>query len=608
MKTIVEDYRDRSTRNLRRVVFTIIVLLTVVGPSDFANDIATVSIGFYENRPKIFTNAQGNPAGFWPDIIEYIADKEDWSIRWVSGTWAECQRRLESGEIEIMPDVAFSDERSQQYDFSNETVFVNWGILYARAGLETSSFTDLEGKSIAVMEGSIHTRRIQELTEDFDIDCSFIIVPDYHGVFELLENGTADIGVVNRIFGNTFEHDYQVQRTPIIFNPRELRFALPKGSALSATLIDTLDNYIVQLKSDPNSIYYTSMEKYLAGAVSKPKAVFPAWAKQALIALSFVLVLLIGGAIIPRLQVSRRTAKLTKANEDLKIEGRERKRAKEKLQRHREHLEELVKERTSELEEKNIDVEQANERLKELDRLKSIFLASISHELRTPLNSIIGFTGILLQGISGPLSGEQKKQLTAVKGSGQHLLDLINDLLDVSKIEAGKVKVSVEEFALAGVANEVTEAISPAANNKELDVVTEVQDDIVLLSDRRRIKQVLVNLVSNAVKFTDHGQVTITGKRLENEQVEFQVSDTSIGMKREDVQRLFQPFQQIDESLTKEHEGTGLGLYLCKKIVDLLGGTIKAESEYGKGSEFIVTLPLRHRSEKRGTSEEDPGS
>jgi len=294
------------------------------------------------------------------------------------------------------------------------------------------------------------------------------------------------------------------------------------------------------------------------------------------------------------------TSKLQETVVTLEKEITERIGAEEELTKHREHLEELVSERTGQLEEKTIELEQVNERLKELDHLKSMFLASMSHELRTPLNSIIGFTGILLQGISGPLSDEQKKQLTMVKGSGQHLLDLINDLLDVSKIEAGKVEVFVEEFALAAVANEVTAAISPVATNKELDVVTKLQDDIVLLSDRRRVKQVLTNLVSNAVKFTDQGQVTITGRRLDNDQVEFEVGDTGIGMKQEDIQRLFQPFQQIDESLTKEHGGTGLGLYLCRKILDLLHGEIRVESEYGTGTTFTVTLPLQHESETRG--------
>jgi signal transduction histidine kinase len=300
------------------------------------------------------------------------------------------------------------------------------------------------------------------------------------------------------------------------------------------------------------------------------------------------------------------THKLKESYTGLNEEITARKQAEKELTKHREHLEELVNKRTSQLKEKTIELEQVNERLKELDHLKSMFLASMSHELRTPLNSIIGFTGILLQGISGALSDEQKKQLTMVKGSGQHLLDLINDLLDVSKIEAGKVEVFVKEFALAAVANEVTAAISPAANKKKLNVVTKLQDEIVLLSDRRRIKQVLMNLVSNAVKFTDQGQVTITGKRLDNDQVEFEVTDTGIGMKQEDIQRLFQPFQQVGESLAKEHGGTGLGLYLCRKIVDLLHGEIRAESEYGTGSTFTVTLPSRHESgETRRMSEED---
>lgn len=323
-----------------------------------------------------------------------------------------------------------------------------------------------------------------------------------------------------------------------------------------------------------------------------------------------------GAAVITEQDAARITAELTEQApqaplREIQHQNHELLRTLEELYKRQQEVTQM----NTELEETNrgmialySEIEEKNRQLQEADRLKSIFLASMSHELRTPLNSIIGFTGILLQEMVGRLNEEQKKQLTMVKGSGQHLLDLINDLLDVSKIEAGKADVSVEEFALADVANEVTEAISPAATNKELDVVTKLQDDIVLLSDRRRVKQVLTNLVSNAVKFTDHGQVTVTGKQLEKEQVEFQVSDTGIGMKREDIQRLFQPFQQLDQSLTREDEGTGLGLYLCRKIIDLLGGTIKAESDYGTGSTFTATLPLQHESGKTRRVSEDPGS
>jgi signal transduction histidine kinase len=272
------------------------------------------------------------------------------------------------------------------------------------------------------------------------------------------------------------------------------------------------------------------------------------------------------------------------------------------LRKHREHLEELVEERTSKLEGKTIELEQANIHLQELDRLKSVFLASMSHELRTPLNSIIGFTGIILQGMSGEVSEEQRKQLTMVKNSASHLLSLINDILDISKIEAGRVELSPEEFSLDGAVREVVETLSPTASEKGLEFMTEVPEGITLFSDKRRVKQVLMNLVSNAVKFTDQGSVKITSRVPGDETLEVRVIDTGVGIKREDMDKLFQPFQQIDVSLTKKHEGTGLGLHLSRKLADLLGGDVLVKSEYGKGSEFTFTMPLRYEEGQKSES------
>ncbi len=239
-------------------------------------------------------------------------------------------------------------------------------------------------------------------------------------------------------------------------------------------------------------------------------------------------------------------------------------------------------------------LEQANVRLQEMDRLKSVFLASMSHELRTPLNSIIGFTGIILQGMSGEVSEEQRKQLTMVKNSASHLLSLINDILDISKIEAEKVELSLEEFSLDGAVREVVEPFSSVASEKGLELVTDVPEGVTLFSDKRRVKQVLINLVSNAVKFTDQGSVQIAARIPGDDNLEVRVIDTGVGIKREDMDKLFQPFQQIDVSLTKKHEGSGLGLHLSKKLADLLGGDISAKSEYGRGSEFTFTMPLRY--------------
>jgi signal transduction histidine kinase len=246
------------------------------------------------------------------------------------------------------------------------------------------------------------------------------------------------------------------------------------------------------------------------------------------------------------------------------------------------------------------ELTKANLRLQEMDRLKSVFLASMSHELRTPLNSIIGFTGIMLMGMAGELNEEQKRQLTMVKNSANHLLSLINDVLDISKIEAGKIELLPEEFSLDAVVREVIENVSPMATGKNLAVTTELPKDITLFSDRRRIKQVLINLVSNAVKFTDQGSVKIAGGVLGDNTLEIRVIDTGRGIKEEDMGKLFQPFQRIDMSLAKGYtEGTGLGLYLTRNLANLLRGNIRAESEYGKGSEFIFTAPLRYEGEKQ---------
>jgi len=267
-----------------------------------------------------------------------------------------------------------------------------------------------------------------------------------------------------------------------------------------------------------------------------------------------------------------------------------RKQMERELIQHRNHLEELVEERTKELEE-------ANERLLELDRLKSMFLASMSHELRTPLNSIIGFTGILLMEMSGELNPEQKKQLSMVKSSANHLLDLINDILDISKIESGKVELSIENFDLMDVVQEVLTTIQPLANQKDLQLSVKGAESVQIKSDRRRVKQILMNLLSNSVKFTDKGFIAINIKPLKNQTVSVDVKDTGIGIHKEELKELFNPFQQIDMTSTKIYEGTGLGLYLSKKIVTLLKGDISVSSKPGKGSTFTFILPINWKEE-----------
>ena len=248
-------------------------------------------------------------------------------------------------------------------------------------------------------------------------------------------------------------------------------------------------------------------------------------------------------------------------------------------------LEERVAERTAAL-------EMANEKLKELDRLKSEFLATMSHELRTPLNSIIGFTGIMKQGMAGPVNPEQQKQLELVYGSARHLLGLINDLLDLSRIEAGRLQIESQEFAPVEVLQGCVESLAPMVRLKHL--VCRVEDGapgLLVQSDRKRFLQIVMNLANNAVKFTEHGSVTLSLRRDET-QFQLRVTDTGPGIKPEQIDGLFQAFRQLDGSARRVYEGTGLGLYLCRKLATLLGGNIGVESEFGRGSTFWVSLPV----------------
>ena len=268
--------------------------------------------------------------------------------------------------------------------------------------------------------------------------------------------------------------------------------------------------------------------------------------------------------------------------------------ADNELRQYREHLEVLVSDRTREL-------QQAKDEALEATRTKSEFLANMSHELRTPLNSIIGFSGIVKDGIAGPVNEEQAKQLTMVYNSARHLLDLINDILDLSKVEAGKMEVNKEEINFHDIIKDVCGLMKPQIEEKNLELKVLLNDaPEYYLTDGKMLRQVLLNLLSNAIKFTYEGSVELRCNIYQS-LLQVEITDTGIGIDANSIDHVFDSFKQIDAGDNRLNEGTGLGLSICREFIELLGGYLTVKSEVGRGSVFTIQLPIEEMKNESGS-------
>jgi len=233
--------------------------------------------------------------------------------------------------------------------------------------------------------------------------------------------------------------------------------------------------------------------------------------------------------------------------------------------------------------------------LREAADLKSRFLSYMSHEFRTPLASITSIANIMLAGMDGPLTAEQQRQLQFVQGSVRELTEMVDDLLDLAKVEAGRISISPEWFEMVDLFSALRGMFKPIVASGTVSLIFEEPQSVTaIFTDNKKLSQILRNFISNALKFTVEGEVRVTVRNVEGEMIEFAVSDTGIGIAKEHLPALFSDFVQLDTRIQKRLRGTGLGLSLAKKFSELLGGTVAVESEVGKGSKFSVTIPTRY--------------
>jgi len=855
------------THTLARVALVLALLL--IPATAAAAEPRTVRVGVYANEPKEFVTAAGQPSGIFVDLLEEIARLEGWDLVWVDGSFSEGLAALQAGQLDLMPDVALTGEREKLYDFHTTPVVESWSYVYAARGQQIERLSDLGGKRVAVLKGSVQETVFTQMVRGFELDVTIVPVDSLMATFESVRDGSADAAIANYLFGDRFYERYGLSKTTIVFNAVPLFYATAKGR--NADLLQAIDKHLDEWAKEPDSPYYRTLSRYTTGVTPLNRIprylVVTAVLTVSLLALAVLLVLILRWRVqvetrnLLRTQTELRTAlerlkyhvensplasiqldsglrisqwsgtaerlfgftaeevlgrglddfgwvypedaplvdaimanmltgrdrsnvhtnrnyrkdgsvvlcewynsALTDADgrlvsiQSLALDVTERERAAEAIKRQsaalagllevsaalaatmdldtvlsvivesalclpgrldsgviyllgddglylgtsvppldrtpeaivRPPLAEQVRVReclstgrpvvvtdtaqadltaaerltsdawhsrtlvflplltgeqpvgvlvlgvagaprtfsTDEMDlyrtlcgqaalaienarlfeqtaqhartlelrvaERTAELSVALEKSKELDRLKSMFIATMSHELRTPLNSIIGFSSVMLSEWAGPLNDEQKENVGIVMRAGKHLLALINDVIDVSKIEAGSVETTVEDFDLADVISEIVEMTAPQADEHGL-VLSAEPLHVQMHSDRRRVLQALLNLTTNALKFTEEGGVRIVSKRTDDDAfVEVAVSDTGIGIPEEKRDQLFGAFVRIDSPLRNKVPGTGLGLHLTQKLAqDVLGGAIEYSANPECGSTFTLRVPVR---------------
>ncbi len=529
-------------------------LLALLVPSAAASagDSITVRVGVYENSPKIFADEEGRASGFWGDIVKYIASEEGWRVEYVPGTWNECLTRLQSNEIDMMPDVAYTEDRAALYDFSKEAVYVSWSRVYARRGVHIESILDLEGKNVAVLRGSVNVEGpegIKTLVSAFDVQCEFIETDSYNSVFELADAGEADAAVVSKDYGHLHAADYDVVETPIVFQPSSLHFALTKGSSLTPYLIERVDSRVEELKGDQGSLYYRSLESWLGirpagGSVAR----IPRWVIWTLVGVLLLVLLLAAGALFLSSQVKTRTR-------ELKAEAIER------------------------------------QKYEEMDKLKGNLLSMVSHELRTPLATIKGYSTMLIDYNDRLDNDEKARSLMSIDKATDRLVSLVDQLLDMSRMEAGLLKLE-KDLVDPAVLTEQTVA-DARLRAPEYRLEADVPAGLPLVRmDANRIRQVLENLIDNAVKYASNGRVVTVSALSRGTELVFSVADHGLGIPESELDKIFDRLYRIEERPGTQVQGLGLGLAICRGLVEAHGGRIWAESRIGQGSRFVFTIPL----------------
>lgn len=498
--------------------------------------------------PIEFIDENGNLQGISADYIKRLEKILDIRFERVKNqTWIEMIENFKKGEIDLFTSINQTPARDEYFNFTRSYTHFPVAIFSGPEAPYIIDMKELTAKKVGVVKGYV----TQELMETNYPDINLVTVSDPVAALELLSAGKIDAYVGNILVTSYYigklgyTHLKVVGKTPFQY---EQSMGVRKDWPLFVSILNKALNTISE--TDKNAIY----NQWIGVHYEHQFDYVLLWKILFAVLIIFVI-------------FSSWNRKLSVLNKQ------------------------LVAARNREISAREI-VEQANDQLKTVDQLKSMFIASMSHELRTPLNSIIGFSGLLLQGVSGELNEKQHDNIQRINRAGNHLLSLISDIIDISKIEAGRVDVFPETFSLKEVVDDAVESIKPLADAKAMQLEVRADSWPEITSDRMRILQCLLNYLSNAVKYSEQGKI-ILSVVVKEKRLKISVTDMGIGIAEEDLTRLFDAFERMSSRMSVKAGGTGLGLYLTKKIVEeILRGEVSVESKINVGSTFRLEIPL----------------
>lgn len=582
---------NRRLTNLLFLLFLPLLALVFLPSTSAHSAERLVRVGVYDNPPKIYRDSNLRPQGFFIELIDEIGKLEKWKINYEYCIWAECLQKLDAGEIDLMPDVAISDERAKYFDFHATPVVNSWSTILYHPRFSVLGLKDLMGRRIAVLRGGVQETALSKMMSSSEISYQSIYVDSLAQGFEAVQAGSADAVVANNLFSGRNAAKYGLRLSPIVFSPASLQFATTKGR--NRDLLLAIDRHLEAWRDDADSVFYRA----LARASAAPPVEIVGIRIKTILTWGGPLLLLLLASVALALYSNRRLEHLV-ARRTLELQGEieTRKQAEADLQTHRDNLELLVDTRTAELDKAKLAAEAAN-------LAKSGFLANMSHELRTPLNAILGFSQLLSKDATATQA--QREQLEIINRSGEHLLLMINDVLDLSKIEAGKMSLTDAVFDLHILCVEIAGLMRQRASEKGLWLNLQIDDEVPrhIRSDVTKLRQVVLNLLGNAVKFTLKGGILLRVGCPRDQVLRIEVKDTGPGIKASAQKAIFNPFVQAENLASMR--GTGLGLTISRKIVEMMDGQIGLSSALGEGSSFWLEIPLQRPTENEIVMETD---